>query len=1077
GAPPLDVDHRLQSPCYIGHDEPGLNFLSNGTYSGSRVQFVVQLPASGSNAANAFSTFWIGMWLGGVRCSLLGESYLEIQINPPFSDVTTNGSANWTVQAPVWDLVPAGSCDPQCTNDTALTTIGGVGYCEDDAALSGIGTYTASGWGGFAPGDLLSVAMVGEVNGTTGLHVYLNDTTNLTRSLAWTYSASVSTSGLPLTPYYNTSSWSSGGWGYGLNVEATWENCPEAQGLAACNSYNGPSVNATGVPQVVSADYWNASSASYSNPFPWTATTSSAGACSGLAAPCYDFRTWGGTGQYPYWSIHAFGGHSWWTYGGSYPFEVNNFGGVAGQFNPAGYIPVLLDPTSIYRVETSVGAGTISLNAQVADPNGVSHVRAGATWCFTGASLTTRTSAGTLAGGPYDTNQQGNWSMSFPTNGFTGTFHYWVQGQSASGLWSPASYRNLTVGAGSTCSLGTPATPTFTASNITAAGIGYFLNWSEKGQGVTNFTVWVNSTTNGTPTPHTAGAVQSASVFVDAGAPNQTYHIAIVAYNLAGTASAATAWVLAPATLPMLQASLTVLTPTPLWAPSGPVSFELNASGGTAPYSYRIIFGDGYGASLLTNNTSVRFTHDYLGYFGLALAAGAAWDAQKEFSGSSNRFVPILATPLGVPSQASAGDGVVNITWSAPASPSGAVTHYTVYYTENAAWAWALGSFWPYNYSAPYQTFLWNTTHDFLRLNVPDGKTLYAQVIAWNAYGLGELPSANALLSATPAVLTIGPVNASTPGGAAPLTEAFTAFVVGGTGDVVTNASYSFSFGTEVGASIAPSGPSPNGTFWVNATYTFPSPGLAPVVLHVLDQFLDIAIATTSVSVAPGSGPSVNLTSTPGPIWVAEVVNFSVVASSGSGAYSAEWNFGDGVLASGLTVNHSYSSAGSYGATAWVTDTGTGGLTVRPAEIIVYALPQVAIDTNAFTNGTLSFLFTAIYSGGTGNATFVWTTSNDLFGRGATFAVTFSTPGAYAVQVTAVDDSGRHAVGNATVVAELPGGGGSGGGSGLSGTSEALLFGLGVLALLFLIGMIYFWSRSGKPPEEPPAEPAGAESG
>src|SRR5690348_13977781 len=46
---PLDILHTLQKPCYIGHDEPGLNFVSNQSYSGSRVRFDVSLSVSGTN--------------------------------------------------------------------------------------------------------------------------------------------------------------------------------------------------------------------------------------------------------------------------------------------------------------------------------------------------------------------------------------------------------------------------------------------------------------------------------------------------------------------------------------------------------------------------------------------------------------------------------------------------------------------------------------------------------------------------------------------------------------------------------------------------------------------------------------------------------------------------------------------------------------------------------------------------------------------------------------------------------------------------------------------------------------------
>jgi len=47
----------------------------------------------------------------------------------------------------------------------------------------------------------------------------------------------------------------------------------------------------------------------------------------------------------------------------------------------------------------------------------------------------------------------------------------------------------------------------------------------------------------------------------------------------------------------------------------------------------------------------------------------------------------------------------------------------------------------------------------------------------------------------------------------------------------------------------------------------------------------------------------------------------------------------------------------------------------------------------------------------------------------------------------------------------------------LTGTTVALVGGLGVLAVIFLVGMVYYWSKSRQPPARPPAaEPSSPPS-
>lgn len=1071
---PTDVRHTEQSPCYIGHDEPGLNFISNASYAGSRVRFTVQLPPAGTNTASAFSTFWVGMWLAGVPCSYRGQSYLEVQINPPYNILGLTPNPNWTVQAPVWDLVPAGSCDPQCQNDTAFSTIGGIGYCEDDAAISGVGTYTSTGWGNFHPGDLLTVDMVGAQNGASGLSVYLNDSTNLTRSLAWQYSPAVTTDHLPLTPFYNSSGWNEGGWGYGLNVEATWENCPEpaaADFPSPCNSYDGPAVSSVGVPQFLSAMYWNATSLTYSNPYPWTATTSSAGDCSGFAAPCQDYTTYGGTGSYPYWSLHAFAGKSWWVYGDSYPNQATDYGGPSSEFNPLGFVPVYTDPTAVYHVTNTSIANTFYLTSTVADPNGVRAVQYGAYFCFGSATPSVATTAGTLAITSLDTTHEGNWSGSFATGSYKGTIHYWVKAESSTGVWSNPIYGSASIAGVTACSFSAPVAPGFALANVTSVGGGYALNWTEASTGVSDYTVWFNATVNGTPFPVDAGAQRSLSL--NLGADNQSFTVAVKATSASGLTSPNSTLVTAPATLFTLQAKLVGPTSTIFWVHQATaVSFTATATGGKGPFTYVVTFGDGTTASYSSPNASITFTHNYGSYWGDARSSVAITDKLGDSAASPRQLIQIWATPLGPPQTIAAGEGYVNISWTAPLSPAGPVTYYTVYYTLSPLYAYALTSTWPYNYT-PYALNLWNTTHLWLQLSVPDHVTIYAQVCAWNSYGEGLLSATTPYLIATPAPFLVSPISAY-PGGPAPFTDTFSAFVTNGTNDAITSAIYSSGV-TSLNAVVSPFS---NGSY-VNATMTFAAPGTKVVVLHVADQFADVGIVLAQIDVTPGVGPTVALTPPTANGWfgwAGSSLPLGATASGTSGPYLYRWSFGDGSTMVGQNVSHIYTAPGNYTILLTASDNTSGGSTTRAQGIIIYALPAIGISTAPGPNGAMSFNFSALVTGGSGPAKVTWSFGDANVATGTSAEHDYASAGAYLVNASATDPSGKAASATFHLTVTSPSSKGTGGtylGVGAS-TFGPLAIAMAVLAAIFLLGLIYFWSRSRRPvmmAPEAPKEP------
>jgi PKD domain len=1074
---PADVARGIQTPCQIGHDEPALSFVSNGSYSGSRLRFAIDLPSGGAGAGAALSAMWAGLWLAGVPCSYGGMSYLEVELLPPYSALTGAASANWSVTAPVWDLVPAGSCDPQCQNDTAFLTIGGLRYCEDDAAIDGVGASVPAGWTGFAPGDRLTVSIVGRTGGPTGTSVFVNDSTDPGASVGWTYGGTGTVTGAPLTPFFNASTLASTGWRAGGDAAIGWLDCPApaaAEYASACNSYNGPAVAATGLPRLVSAAYWNASTLSYSTPFAWTATTSTSDACSGSAAPCADFDSYGGTGAYPFWSLHAFNGSAWWLLGGSSASEVTRWGGPSGQFAP-GEAPVPLDPTTVFTVSNTTVGNSVSVSASVADPNGVAAVAVSAYFCFGSSTPSTTTAAATLTISPWDTVEDGNWTTTIATGSYTGTLYYAVRAESSSGVWAAPVAGSAAITGVTACTFSAPPAPGFAAANATPIAGGYSLTWNASGPGVVGYAVDLNASGSPTVVSLPVGNVTHLVTPLDLAAV--PYDISVTAVAADGE-TATSAVVAAPAPLAPLGATVSAPTAGPLWAGAANLTVVVNATGGAAPFTYAVEFGDGTTATRTTSASSVPFLH------GFAASVGAAWvratvtDADGVAARSAPVAVPVWATPLGVPQAIASGEASVRVSWGVPASPAGPVEYYTVFYTTNPDRASTLTAAWPSN-DTGLGLHLWNTTADSLGFSEPDGTPFYAQVVAWDAYGAGQLPAGSPILEATPAPLLLGPIVPSA-SGPAPARVNVSAFVENGTNDPLLQSIYTADNGT-VPAAVHPV---PGGA-WVNATLSFVSPGPHLIVLHVTDSFYDIAIQLATVYVAPGVGPSVLLTppTTAGWFgWQGSSVAFAAEATGTGGPYAYTWQFGDGGSGVGANVTHIYSAGGSYSVVVTVQDEVTGGMSTVTHALVVYALPSIAISALPGPDGGLSLRFGAITAGGSGSPKVTWSFGDGGTSTGVNVAHDYAAPGTYVVNATSTDPSGRTASTQVAVVLQSSPAGPPGGGTFLgvgAMTVGVLLVGVAVLAVIFLAGMAYFWSRArrrtvGMAPEpaERPDEPA-----
>jgi uncharacterized repeat protein (TIGR01451 family) len=76
-------------------------------------------------------------------------------------------------------------------------------------------------------------------------------------------------------------------------------------------------------------------------------------------------------------------------------------------------------------------------------------------------------------------------------------------------------------------------------------------------------------------------------------------------------------------------------------------------------------------------------------------------------------------------------------------------------------------------------------------------------------------------------------------------------------------------------------------------------------------------------------------------------IDFTALASGGSGVYSYSWSFGDGGISTETSPIHSYSSPGTYTAALTIRDTSTGCTASHTADITIFSNPVASFTSNA----------------------------------------------------------------------------------------------------------------------------------
>jgi len=1073
GAPyyPPDVASSLQGPCLLGHDVPGLYLLSNASASGSRFEMVVTLPGAATAPGTTYAAFWVGLWVGGVPCSYGAASYLMLELLPPHSALAqVPDSNNWSLGAPVWSLTPPGSCDPQCQNDTAFLTVAGRSFCEDDAVLNGVGSLAGVQSGRFAPGDTLSLAFVG--SGTSPLTIFANDTTHAAASLNFSYPATSTISGRPLTPLFSSSSASSVGWTGGGDVGFGWLNCPlpNATGpVGGCNSYDGTVASVAGTPQVDLVLSWSAAKHTYSVPYPELVTMSSSGACSGAngTTPCSSFEDHGGTASYPDYSIDAAGGRSWLEYGPPGPDRVSDFGGVATQFPADGNLSGPATTTALSNLRVTVGSSAVTVTARLSDPYGIAHVAVSSWWCSSAGLRVPATVLARPSNASGNTPADGNWSANLPTNSHIGQFFYWVSATSDSGATTGPLFGNVTVtGTGANCltSASVPQ-PVINATTVEPVGGGYVFSWTENlSAGVIAYTASATPTLGGTTVSMPLGNV--TSVRFEGLKGNATYNLRVAAFNPAG-GSAISASTAAPRTdYPLATRPLNVSVSS-TWVNLTSAKIVANVTGGMPAFTFFFDFGDGTNASVFTVSGEASVTHPFPpGYSGVARIVVRVADALGDTVTTPAAYVDVLAVPLAPSASLAGGNGFALLRWNPAVAPPGlTVTGYLVFYTTDPAWAPYLSAAWPSNANFP-AIGLSATPLLQVSLPVPNGMTLYAQVVALDAYGPGLLPSepapgAEPVLFATAAPFASTGIELETGGGTAPFTAQFATEFTTATNTYVVNATYRFTGGSSVVAPITGA----NGRFWANASELFDTPGLRAVLLYATDSVSELLILTSSIYVAPAAGPVVSIAVAPTAIFANTSVDLHANTTGGSGQYAFNWTLGDGLNASGPSVSTSYAATGFYLVTVVATDTVYGGVTVASTVVAVHSVATVAIGIVP-TSTAGEYDLAAFATGGFGNLSYTWLFGDGTEASGVNVTHIWVTPGTYTIQVRVSDPYGHSTLATTTLTVVYPSSGSSSSTGGFTGLDVILLIAVIVIAVALAVVLARERRR-----RNPPAQP------
>ncbi len=390
------------------------------------------------------------------------------------------------------------------------------------------------------------------------------------------------------------------------------------------------------------------------------------------------------------------------------------------------------------------------------------------------------------------------------------------------------------------------------------------------------------------------------------------------------------------------------------------VAFSGNATGGSPPYSFRWMFGDGSPAG---SGQNLGHAFASPGTFTVTLTVTDSASPPPN-EASRPRTVTVSPAPLVADFSFSPRSPVVGQSITFSANASGGTQLYT--------YSWTFGDGTPTG-NGPTVNHMYGSPGNFTTTLTVSDSGSPKQVV-----------TATKIVNVMGADFTFSPTN---PLANQPVT--FSASVTGGT------PAYTFSWTFGDGTNGAGQ----------RVTHTYASVGNYTVTLTVRDSVARIVIVSKLINVA---SVAASFTSSPAKPMVGEVVVFNATASGGTPPYTYSWTFGDGTpTGNGPTVNHVYGFPGTFAVFLTVTDffgrpgTASKQIPVTPAldgDITVsQAKPMIGETVN----------FTATAAGGTPPYGFSWTFGDGgmAIGRNTTHA--YATAGTFTVTLRVTDFVGH----------------------------------------------------------------------
>jgi PKD repeat protein len=429
-----------------------------------------------------------------------------------------------------------------------------------------------------------------------------------------------------------------------------------------------------------------------------------------------------------------------------------------------------------------------------------------------------------------------------------------------------------------------------------------------------------------------------------------------------------------------------------------PVTLWANATGGTGPYHYTFLFGDG---TILNDSNSSNTTHAYRWAGGFCAQVIVA-DSASPPDGGAGPAVPIDVGSGSAPVCANSGPMSAQLTVARPAldrpgdflfrtNQTGGRPPYSVRYTSDDPYASVCGC------------GIFSTTGNHT-------------VTAWVSDSLSGDANATANVTVYPAL--VGHFQASVLAGSAPLSANFSVTLSGG--HLANPASTFWQFGDGQNATGAA------------VQHVYANPGFYEVLALASDGFGGHASEAFLMDVyAPGAPPPTVISASVTPavdVPRGTLVNYSGQAIGADGPYTLLWSLGDGESAYGSTVEQSYSYGDCRGPCPM-----NVSLTVSPASgpanRVYLALPGAEL-------GNATRLHVALASGGGGGPSpyaydgrasasgmpgvlLAWTFGDGTSATGPDGTHVFDLPGNYTVTLRATDPSGDDIV--ATQALEVTG--------------------------------------------------------